>query len=77
LNGEADLTKAKEDAVASINNLSGLTNEQKTKENQAVNGAQTRDQVANKLRDAEALDQSMQTLRDLVNNQNAIHSTSN
>ncbi len=77
LNGEAKLTKAKEDAVASINNLSGLTNEQKTKENQAVNGAQTRDQVANKLRDAEALDQSMQTLRDLVNNQNAIHSTSN
>lgn len=31
LNGEAKLTKAKEDAVASINNLSGLTNEQKTK----------------------------------------------
>ena len=28
LNGEAKLTKAKEDAVASINNLSGLTNEQ-------------------------------------------------
>ncbi len=77
LNGEAKLTKAKEDAVASINNLSGLTNEQKAKENQAVNDAETRDQVANKLRDAEALDQSMQTLRDLVNNQNAIHSTSN
>ncbi len=31
LNGEAKLTKAKEDAVASINNLSGLTNEQKNK----------------------------------------------
>ncbi len=31
LNGEAKLTKAKEDAVASINNLSGLTNEQKLK----------------------------------------------
>ena len=31
LNGEAKLTKAKEDAVASINNLSGLTNEQKQK----------------------------------------------
>ena len=77
LNGEAKLTKAKEDAVASINNLSGLTNEQKTKENHAVNGAQTRDQVANVLRDSKALDQSMQTLRDLVNNQNAIHSTSN
>lgn len=77
LNGEAKLTKAKEDAVASINNLSGLTNEQKTKENQAINGAQTRDQVANVLRDSKALDQSMQTLRDLVNNQNAIHSTSN
>ncbi|MDU6030277.1 MAG: hypothetical protein E6Y89_11710, partial [Staphylococcus epidermidis] len=77
LNGEAKLTKAKEDAVASINSLSGLTNEQKAKENQAVNDAETRDQVANKLRDAEALDQSMQTLRDLVNNQNAIHSTSN
>ena len=77
LNGEAKLTKAKEDAVASINNLSGLTNEQKTKENQAVNGAQTRDLVANVLRDSKALDQSMQTLRDLVNNQNAIHSTSN
>ncbi len=77
LNGEAKLTKAKEDAVASINNLSGLTNEQKTKENQAVNGSQTRDQVANVLRDSKALDQSMQTLRDLVNNQNVIHSTSN
>ncbi|MBA9875250.1 hypothetical protein D7S79_37720, partial [Ralstonia insidiosa] len=37
LNGEAKLTKAKEDAVASINSLSGLTNEQKAKENQAVN----------------------------------------
>lgn len=77
LNGEAKLTKAKEDAVASINNLSGLTNEQKAKENQAVNDAETRDQVANVLRDSKALDQSMQTLRDLVNNQNAIHSTSN
>lgn len=77
LNGEAKLTKAKEDAVASINNLSGLTNEQKTKENQAVNGSQTRDQVANVLRDSKALDQYMQTLRDLVNNQNVIHSTSN
>lgn len=76
LNGEAKLTKAKEDAVASINNLSGLTNEQKTKENQAVNGAQTRDQVANKLHDAEALDQSMQTLRSLVNAQNQVQSTS-
>ena len=31
LNGEAKLTKAKEDAVASINNLRGLTNEQKLK----------------------------------------------
>ncbi|MGC9631380.1 FIVAR domain-containing protein [Staphylococcus epidermidis] len=29
------------------------------------------------LRDSKALDQSMQTLRDLVNNQNVIHSTSN
>ena len=70
------LTKAKEDAVASINNLRGLTNEQKAKENQAVNDAETRDQVANVLRDSKALDQSMQTLRDLVNSQNQVQSTS-
>ena len=76
LNGEAKLTKAKEDAVASINNLRGLTNEQKAKENQAVNDAETRDQVANVLRDSKALDQSMQTLRDLVNSQNQVQSTS-
>ena len=67
LNGEAKLTKAKQDAKANVNNLNSLTNAQKANENSSIGNATTRDQVTNILNGSQALDQTMQKLRELVN----------
>lgn len=76
LHGEAKLAKAKQDAQATINALNGLTNAQKANENNTISTATTRDQVSSALRGAQALDQSMQILRDLVNAKDQVQHSS-
>ena len=76
LNGETKLAKAKQDAQATINNLNGLTNAQKSNENNTISSAKTRDQVSSTLSEAQALDQSMKTLRNLVNAKDQVHHSS-
>lgn len=77
LNGETKLAKAKQDAQATINNLNGLTNAQKSNENNTISSAKTRDQVSSTLSEAQALDQSMKTLRNLVNAKDQVQHSSN
>ena len=61
-----NLLKAKQDAKATVNGLNSLTNAQKVNENNSIGNATTRDQITNILNSAQALDQTMQRLRELV-----------
>ena len=76
LDGETKLAKAKQDAKATVNGLNSLTNAQKVNENNSIGNATTRDQITNILNSAQALDQTMQRLRELVNAKDQVHKTS-
>ncbi|TNK81997.1 lipoprotein 17-related variable surface protein, partial [Mycoplasmopsis pullorum] len=78
LNGEERLQKAKNDAIAKINsNYSSLTQAQKAKAIILINAQNTIAGVNAQDATNSALNSSMKTLRDYINNQNTINQSNN
>lgn len=76
LHGAQKLQQDKNTTNQAIGNLSHLNQPQKDALIQAINGATSRDQVAEKLKEAEALDEAMKQLEDQVNQDDQISNSS-
>ncbi len=66
LHGDQKLAQDKQHAVTDLNQLNGLNNPQRQALESQINNAGTRDEVAQKLAEAKALDQAMQALRNSI-----------
>lgn len=77
LHGQQKLEEAQHSAITEINNLTHLTTAQKEAENALINSKSTRTEVQSQLEKAKALDNSMGTLIELVNNQTQVQRKSN
>ncbi|CAI80978.1 truncated cell surface fibronectin-binding protein [Staphylococcus aureus] len=69
LHGDQKLAQDKQHAVTDLNQLNGLNNPQRQALESQINNAGTRDEVAQKLAEAKALDQAMQALRNSIQDQ--------
>ncbi|HIA6710610.1 TPA: DUF1542 domain-containing protein, partial [Staphylococcus aureus] len=69
LHGDQKLADDKQHAVTDLNQLNGLNNPQRQALESQINNAATRDEVAQKLAEAKALDQAMQALRNSIQDQ--------
>ncbi len=76
LHGAQKLQQDKNTTNQAIDNLSHLNQPQRDALKQAINGATSRDQVAEKLKEAEALDEAMKQLEDQVNQDDQISNSS-
>ncbi|MCZ2500885.1 hypothetical protein GN316_30340, partial [Xylophilus sp. Kf1] len=76
LHGAQKLQQDKNTTNQAIGNLNHLNQPQKDALIQAINGATSRDQVAEKLKEAEALDEAMKQLEDQVNQDDQISNSS-
>ncbi|BBG08183.1 hypothetical protein JMUB1273_1332 [Staphylococcus aureus] len=76
LHGDQKLADDKQHAVTDLNQLNGLNNPQRQALESQINNAATRDEVAQKLAEAKALDQAMQALRNSIQNQQQTESGS-
>ena len=76
LHGEQRLQNEKDTSNNSIDHMTHLNQPQKDALKQAIDGATTREQVAEKLKEAKALDNAMKQLEDQVNQDPAITSSS-
>ncbi|MDU1576789.1 MAG: hyperosmolarity resistance protein Emb, partial [Staphylococcus epidermidis] len=76
LHGAQKLQQDKNTTNQAIGNLNHLNQPQKDALIQAINGARSRDQVAEKLKEAEALDEAMKQLEDQVNQDDQISNSS-
>ncbi|HDC5170617.1 TPA: GA module-containing protein, partial [Staphylococcus aureus] len=70
------LADDKQHAVTDLNQLNGLNNPQRQALESQINNAATRDEVAQKLAEAKALDQAMQALRNSIQDQQQTESGS-
>ena len=76
LHGDQKLADDKQHAVTDLNQLNGLNNPQRQALESQINNAATRDEVAQKLAEAKALDQAMQALRNSIQDQQQTESGS-
>lgn len=76
LHGAQKLQQDKNTTNQAIGNLNHLNQPQKDALIQAINGATSRDQVAEKLKEAEALDEAMKQLEEQVNQDDQISNSS-
>lgn len=76
LHGEQRLQNEKDTSNNSIDHMTHLNQPQKDALKQAIDGATTREQVAEKLKEAKALDNAMKQLENQVNQDPAITSSS-
>ncbi len=76
LHGDQKLADDKQHAVTDLNQLNGLNNPQRQALENQINNAATRDEVAQKLAEAKALDQAMQALRNSIQDQQQTESGS-
>lgn len=76
LHGDQKLDQDKQRATETLNNLSNLNNPQRQALESQINNAATRDEVAQKLAEAKALDQAMQALRNSIQDQQQTESGS-
>lgn len=77
LHGDQKLADDKQHAVTDLNQLNGLNNPQRQALESQINNAATRDEVAQKLAEAKALDQAMQALRNSIQDQQQAVTTVN
>ncbi|HFO0363733.1 TPA: hypothetical protein ACHHQG_002813, partial [Staphylococcus aureus] len=70
------LADDKQHAVTDLNQLNGLNNPQRQALESQINNAATRDQVAQKLAEAKALNQAMEALRNSIQDQQQTESGS-
>ncbi|HHW9822194.1 TPA: DUF1542 domain-containing protein, partial [Staphylococcus aureus] len=76
LHGDQKLADDKQHAVTDLNQLNSLNNPQRQALESQINNAATRDEVAQKLAEAQALDQAMQALRNSIQDQQQTESGS-
>ncbi len=76
LHGDQKLAQDKQRATETLNNLSNLNTPQRQALENQINNAATRDEVAQKLAEAKALDQAMQALRNSIQDQQQTESGS-
>ncbi len=76
LHGDQKLAQDKQRATETLNNLSNLNTPQRQALESQINNAATRDEVAQKLAEAKALDQAMQALRNSIQDQQQTESGS-
>ncbi|HDE0377576.1 TPA: GA module-containing protein, partial [Staphylococcus aureus] len=76
LHGDQKLAQDKQRAVTDLNQLNSLNNPQRQALESQINNAATRDEVAQKLAEAQALDQAMQALRNSIQDQQQTESGS-
>ncbi len=76
LHGDQKLADDKQHAVTDLNQLNGLNNPQRQALESQINNAATRDEVAQKLAEAKALDQAMEALRNSIQDQQQTESGS-
>ncbi|MBR9233399.1 hyperosmolarity resistance protein Ebh, partial [Staphylococcus aureus] len=76
LHGDQKFADDKQHAVTDLNQLNGLNNPQRQALESQINNAATRDEVAQKLAEAKALDQAMQALRNSIQDQQQTESGS-
>ncbi len=76
LHGDQKLADDKQHAVTDLNQLNGLNNPQRQALESQINNAATRDQVAQKLAEAKALNQAMEALRNSIQDQQQTESGS-
>ncbi|MCQ1451990.1 hyperosmolarity resistance protein Ebh, partial [Staphylococcus aureus] len=76
LHGDQKLDQDKQRATETLNNLSNLNTPQRQALESQINNAATRDEVAQKLAEAKALDQAMQALRNSIQDQQQTESGS-
>ncbi len=76
LHGDQKLADDKQHAVTDLNQLNDLNNPQRQALESQINNAATRDEVAQKLAEAKALDQAMQALRNSIQDQQQTESGS-
>ncbi|MGZ1885662.1 hypothetical protein ACXQDM_13855, partial [Staphylococcus argenteus] len=76
LHGDQKLADDKQHAVTDLNQLNGLNGPQRQALESQINNAATRGEVAQKLAEANALNQAMQSLRDSIQDQQQTESAS-
>ncbi|MBR8865175.1 hyperosmolarity resistance protein Ebh, partial [Staphylococcus aureus] len=76
LHGDQKLADDKQHAVTDLNQLNGLNNPQRQALESQINNAATRDEVAQKLAEAKALNQAMEALRNSIQDQQQTESGS-
>lgn len=76
LNGVEKLAEDKQHAGESMNQFNQLTPAQQQALNDAITNAQTRDEVAQKLAEAEALNNAMQALKDSIKDHQQVENSS-
>ncbi|HDD6776176.1 TPA: hyperosmolarity resistance protein Ebh, partial [Staphylococcus aureus] len=76
LHGDQKLADDKQHAVTDLNQLNGLNNPQRQALESQINNAATRDEVAQKLTEAQALNQAMEALRNSIQDQQQTESGS-
>ncbi len=69
LHGDEKLAQDKQRATETLNNLSNLNTPQRQALENQINNAATRGEVAQKLTEAEALNQAMEALRNSIQDQ--------
>ncbi|WP_435056198.1 hyperosmolarity resistance protein Ebh [Staphylococcus pasteuri] len=77
LNGDENLSAAKQNAQQYLDTLSHITNQQKDNLNTQITNAQNISQVEQAKQVAQSLDTTMNNLQDAVNNENQVKATEN
>ncbi|WP_415918579.1 DUF1542 domain-containing protein [Staphylococcus warneri] len=77
LHGEQKLANDKQHAIENLNQMNGLNTPQRQALENDINQATTRDEVAQKLTEAQALDHAMQNLKDSIQDQQQVKDSSN